>query len=94
MTEPRRGHTPDQVRHAIATMLDGTALHIEERDHELAITNPRDPERGHVYVAYDDAYVTWEHVSCEYWGELETLSTGQDRTVAADKIINTLTNRM
>jgi hypothetical protein len=75
-------------------MLDGTGLHIEQRDRELAITNPRDPEKGHVYIAYDDAYVTWEHTACEYWGELEAFSTGHDRTITADKIIDTLNGRM
>jgi hypothetical protein len=97
MTQPPQpAPTPDQIRQTAAAMLDSTGLHIEQRRLELIVTNPRDPEKGHVCITLDDAYVTWERTETDYLGHLEGV-TGRDqdtRTVPASQIISTLTGRM
>jgi hypothetical protein len=81
----------DRTRRAVAEMLQGTTLRVRELTYELVITNPSDPERGQIHVAYQDGFVSWERVVWDYWGQLETLADGTDAQVSALKIINTLT---
>ena len=97
MTEsPRPARTHDQIRQAIAAMLQGTGLHIEQRPHELIITNPADPEKGQICIGLDDGYVTWERTITDYWGHLDGITTpSQDTpTIPVTKIIQAVTSRM
>ena len=84
---PQPAHTPDQIRAAAAALLDGTGLHVEQRRFELIVTNPSDPEKGHVCITLDDGYITWERTETDYWGHLEGITShDQDtRNVPATK---------
>jgi hypothetical protein len=77
-------------------MLDNTGLHLERRRLELIITNPRDPEKGHICITLDDAYVTYERTVTDYMGHLDgILARDQDpRPVLPTQIIQALTDRM
>jgi hypothetical protein len=63
----------ERVRKLVAKLIDGTELHVAELANGLVITNPRDPEKGQVHVAFADGYVYWERVVWEYWGTVEGL---------------------
>jgi hypothetical protein len=85
-------HARDTAMRIVSAMLDGSGLHIRELDHELVITNPHDPDRGQVRVAFADGYVSWERVTWAYWGHLEGFDDA-DPKVDADKIISALAPR-
>jgi hypothetical protein len=68
---PREQARPERVKQLVAKLVDGTDLHVQEMASELVITNPRDPERGQVHVAFADGYVCWEKVTWDYWGTIE-----------------------
>lgn len=61
----------ERVKQLVAEMVEGTELHVQELASGLVITNPRDPERGRVHVAFADGYVCWERVEWSYWGTIE-----------------------
>jgi hypothetical protein len=63
----------ERVRQLVAKLVDGTGLRVRELAHGLVITNPRDPERGQVHVAFTDGYVSWERVAWEFWGTIEAM---------------------
>jgi hypothetical protein len=67
---PRRRGGRERVRQLVASLVDGTGLHVQEMANGLAITNPHDPERGQVHVAFD-GYVCWEKVTWDFWGMIE-----------------------
>jgi hypothetical protein len=81
----------DRIRRAVAELLKDTGLHVRELTYELVITNPRDPEKGQVHVAYQDGLVSWERVTWVYWGQLEVFDGASGTEVSAVKIINALT---
>jgi hypothetical protein len=81
----------DRARQAVAKLLKGSGLRVRELTYELVITNPRDPEKGQVHIAYQDGFVSWERVTWDHWGQLETLADGTEAQVGATKIIDTLT---
>jgi hypothetical protein len=88
--------TPGQIRVAATTLLEGSGLHMEECRLELIVTNPADPDQGHVCITLDDGFVTWERAVTDYWGHLDGIP-GRDhdtRTVPTSKIIQALTGRM
>lgn len=82
-----------RIRRAVAEMAAGSGLHVEERANELVITNPRDPEKGQVHVDLTDGYVSWEHVTWNYWGTLPGLPDTGERVISADLILTTLRDR-
>ena len=82
-----------RTRQAVADLLAGSGLHLEELANELVITNPRDPDKGQVHVDFTDGYVSWEHVTWNYWGTLAGLAETGERVVSGDLILNTLRNR-
>jgi hypothetical protein len=81
----------DRARQAVAELIKDSGLRVRELNYELIITNPKDPEKGQVHVAYADGYVSWERVAWDYWGQLERLEDGAEGRVQAKKIISTLT---
>ena len=81
-----------RTRQAVAELLAGSGLHLEELANELVITNPRDPEKGQVHVDFNDGYVSWEHVTWNYWGTLAGLTDTGERVISGDLILNTLRN--
>jgi hypothetical protein len=81
----------ERARQAVAELLKGSGLRVRELTYELVITNPRDPERGQVHIAYQDGFVSWERVTWDHWGQLETLAGDTDTQASAARIINALT---
>jgi hypothetical protein len=92
MTEPT--DRPEDARaktsRAVAELVTGHQLQVQELAHELVITNPRDPDKGQVHVDYD-GYVSWERVSWTYWGTLEGFADVGEGMVSWDKILEVLT---
>jgi hypothetical protein len=68
-----RDRRRDRVRRAVARLVDGTELQMQELKNGIVITNPGDPEKGRLHVALDDGYACWERVVWEYWGKIEGL---------------------
>lgn len=85
--------TRARIKQAVAELLAGSELHMEELPNELVITNPSDPEKGQVHVDLTDGYVSWEHVTWNYWGLLAGLPATGERVISGDLILNTLRDR-
>lgn len=85
--------TRTAIKRAVAEMVAGSALHVEERPNELIITNPRDPEKGQIHVDLTDGFVSWERVTWAYWGTLAGLPATDECVISADLILNTLRDR-
>lgn len=85
------GSARARTSRAVARLLEGSPLHIQELAYELLVTNPDDPEKGQVHVAYADAYVSWERMTWDYWGTLEGFADEPfDVPVTRRKIMETL----
>jgi hypothetical protein len=37
-----------------------------------------DPEKGQINISLEDGYVSWERTETDYWGHLESITTGHD----------------
>jgi hypothetical protein len=81
----------DRAQRAVAELLKDSGLRVRELTYELVVTNPRDPEKGQVHIAYQNGFVSWERVMWDYWGQLETLADDTATQISAAKIISTLT---
>jgi len=57
------------------------------------ITNPKNPEKGQVHVDLTDGYVSWEHVTWNYWGTLAGLPETGEYVISAGTILDTLLDR-
>jgi hypothetical protein len=81
-----------QARRLVAAMLDGSGLSVREQKRELVIINPRDQEKGRVYVEYDTGHVSWQRTVLEHWGPLQgyTDEDNNDGRVGAGQILNAL----
>src|ERR1700683_2792026 len=44
----------------VREMLTGSGLEIRDRDRKLVISNPRDPDRGRIYINYITGEVSWQ----------------------------------
>jgi hypothetical protein len=84
--------TRAKTRQAVADLLAGSELHLEELPNELVITNPNDPEKGQVHIDFTDGFVAWEHVTWNYWGTLAGLPETGERVISGDLILDTLRN--
>jgi hypothetical protein len=80
----------ERTQRVVAGLLKDSGLRVRELTYELVITNPRDPEKGQVHIAYEDGFVSWERVVWDYWGQFETLAKHEETQVAAAKIIEVL----
>lgn len=83
-----------KTQQTVADLLRGSGLQIKELSAGLAISNPRDPEKGQVHIAYADGHVSWERVIWDFWGALEGLGDGTETAVSAARIIHALTNHI
>ena len=81
----------DRARRAVAAVLKVSGLRVRELTYELVITNPKDPDKGQVHVAYEDGFVSWERVVWDHWGQLESYAGANDQKVSVAEIIKILT---
>lgn len=58
----------EQIKEAVARLVEGTGFVVEELEHELVITNPNAPENGQLHVDFELGYVGWERVVWDFWG--------------------------
>ncbi len=65
---------------AVRALLKGTGLEIRERERELVIRNPRDPDKGRVYITYATGEISLLRTVADYWGYLD----GHGRPLWAD----------
>src|SRR5215471_14600358 len=98
-TSARRVIDKAQARRLVAAMLDGSEpeLKVRELKKELVISNPRDPDKGRVYVDYETGFVSWVRPVWDHWGPLQGYSGEDDnagKPVSADQIIDTLTGHL
>ncbi len=52
-------------------MLAGSGLDIRDLDKELVISNPRDPDKGRIYINYTTGEVSWRRPVWDYLGYLK-----------------------
>jgi hypothetical protein len=64
----------------VREMLTGSGLEIRDRDRKLVISNPRDPDRGRIYINYITGEVSWQRPVWVYCGHLK----GYDQPPEAD----------
>jgi hypothetical protein len=83
------------LHRAVATLLRGTGLEIRELANHLVIYNPRDPEKGRIYITYTTGEVSHRLVTWDYLGTLHTTEPDPDREPSVDtaQIIATLTGQ-
>jgi hypothetical protein len=55
----------------VREMLTGSGLEIRDRDRKLVISNPRDPDRGRIYINYITGEVSWQRPVWTYFGHLQ-----------------------
>jgi hypothetical protein len=79
-----------KTRQVVSELLSGSGLHVRELTSELVVTNPGDPERGQVHIAFADGYVCWERVIWEYWGELAELNDQAEKVISIERIVKAL----
>jgi hypothetical protein len=80
----------DRTRRAVAELFAGSDLTVRELKHEIAISNPDDPEKGQVLIEYDAAHVTVEQMTFRYLGQLEGFEDEGGGWVTKEKIIEAL----
>jgi hypothetical protein len=60
----------DALRAAVETLLGGHGLEIRELPHDFLVSNPRGPEKGHVYIGIPDGHAAWKHTVWDHFGSL------------------------
>jgi hypothetical protein len=87
-------HARGTLRNIVGDLLRGSGLEIRELAHHLVISNPRDPDRGRIYIAYATGEVSHRLVTWDYFGPLHGYEPDDDPdrepAVDAAKIIATL----
>jgi hypothetical protein len=95
LTSVRICHTRGTLRRAVETLLRGSGLEIRELAHHLVIYNPRDLEKGRIYISYATGEVSHRLIAWDFLGSLQGYESNDDpdREPAVDavKIIDTLT---
>lgn len=74
-----REQVKERIKQAVAKLVDGTGLRVQELPHELVITNPDDPEKGQLHVDFEHGYMSWERVVWDFWGTV-TEGLGEEGT--------------
>jgi hypothetical protein len=77
----------------VKAMLAGSGLTIRVLKNGLVIFNPRDRDKGRVYIEFATGHVTWERTVQDHWGLLQGYEDdNQDgaTSVGADKILSAL----
>ena len=72
--------TRSRLRRTVGDLLAGSGLEIRELERELVISNPRDPQKGRVYITYASGEVSLRLTIWDYWGYLD----GYGRPLWAD----------
>jgi hypothetical protein len=60
----------DALRAAVESLLDGHGLEIRELPHDFLVSNPREPEKGYVYIGIPDGHAAWKHTVWDHFGSL------------------------
>jgi hypothetical protein len=83
------------LRQKVDDLLRGSGLEVREMANDLAVSNPRDPDKGRIYVKYASGDVSLKRVIWDHLGSLQGYE-GDDPDcepgVDAAKIIATLTD--
>jgi hypothetical protein len=85
------------LRRIVGELLRGSGLEIRELANHLVICNPRDPEKGRIYITYATGEVSHRLVSWDFLGTLHGYEPDDDPdrepSVGAATIITTLTSQ-
>jgi hypothetical protein len=84
------------LRQAVENLLRGSGLEVREMANGLAISNPRDPDRGRIYISYANGDVSWKRVIWDFLGSLQGYDgddPDREPCVDAAKIIAVLTGK-
>jgi hypothetical protein len=77
------GHVADELRSVracrartvllgvVREMLAGRGLDIRDREKDVVVTNPRDPDKGRVYINHATGEASWMRPVWEYLGHLQ-----------------------
>jgi hypothetical protein len=86
-----------ELHRTVVTLLRGSGLEIRELAHHLCIYNPRDPEKGRIYIVYATGDVSHRLVTWDFLGPLHVAEADDDPdrepSVDAAKIIAILTGQ-
>ena len=78
----------ERIKQAVAKLIEGTGLQVEELANELVITNPDDPEAGRLHVDFEHGFVSWERVVWDFWGTVaEGLGEEGTKVVTRELIV-------
>jgi hypothetical protein len=85
------------LQRMVIGMLDGSGLTVRALKYRLVITNPRDRDKGRIYIEFKTGHVTWERNIQDHWGLLqgyeedsEDSNSDGEHSVDAKKILGTL----
>jgi hypothetical protein len=88
-------HARGVLHQQVNALLRGSGLEIRELAHHLAVSNPRDPDKGRIHISYASGEVSWKLTTWDYLGSLQgyepTDDPDREPPVDAGKIISTLT---
>jgi hypothetical protein len=59
----RRCRARNTLLALVRAMLAGSGLDIRDRDKYLAISNPKEPDQGRIYISYTTGEVSWQRPS-------------------------------
>ncbi|HEX4101803.1 MAG TPA: hypothetical protein VHY21_14900 [Pseudonocardiaceae bacterium] len=66
------------LHRAVAALLRGSGLEIRELANHLVIFNPKDPEKGRIYITYTTGEASRRLVTWDYLGPLHTTDPDPD----------------
>jgi hypothetical protein len=69
-----------KLRAVTRSMLAGSGLEIRDLERALVVCNPRDPDKGRIYISYATGEVSLNRTSWDYFGYLR----GYARALEAD----------
>jgi hypothetical protein len=97
LTEIQICRARGDLRQTVNALLQGSGLQIRELANALTVSNPRDPDKGRIHIAYVTGDVSLRRVTWDYFGLLEGYESGGDPDhepgVGAAKIITALTEQ-
>jgi hypothetical protein len=100
MTSVQNVRARGALRRIVDDLLRGSGLEIRELAHHLVISNPtepRDPDKGRIYINYTTGEVSHRLTTWNYFGPLQGYEPNDDPdrepAVDATKIIATLTGQ-
>lgn len=83
----------NELVRTIRERLKGQGLNIKERDSELVISSPRQPEKGSIHITFATGEVSYRRTLWDYLGYLPGYGSGDpdELGVDTDAIIATFT---